>query len=55
MKDLDIKKMKEAIELKEKNREMSFSPNSSTSKDSFLRKKNRREIARLLTEMNKKK
>lgn len=58
----DLKKIAKAKEkdlfndiniLKEKNREMKFSANSSKSKDSFERRKNRKNIARMLTEINK--
>jgi ribosomal protein L29 len=57
MKDLKKKNEKDLLKdiniLKEKNREMKFSANSSKSKDSFERRKNRRNIARMLTEVNK--
>ncbi len=50
MKDKElIKKMEE---LKETNRKMKFSAGGSQSKDSFQRRKNRREIARILTVLN---
>jgi ribosomal protein L29 len=55
----DLKKVKEndllkdAKALQEKNREMKFSAGSSNSKDSFERRKNRKNIARMLTEINK--
>ena len=57
----DIKKakindlIKEVKNLKEKIRTMSFSVGSSTSKDSFLRRKTKKEIAKILTEINNRK
>lgn len=55
MKDLKKVKekdlLKEAQTLKEKNRKMKFSAAGSKSKDSFERRKNRRSIARMLTEL----
>lgn len=57
----DIKKakikdlLKEVKELKEKIRLMSFSAGSGTSKDSFLRRKTKKKIARILTEINNRK
>ncbi len=50
LKDKDLQK--EVANLKEKNRAMAFSPAGATSKDSFERRKNRRQIARILTELN---
>ena len=59
MKDLKKAKIKDLIKevqkLKEKIRTMSFSSGSSTSKDSFLRRKTKKEIARILTEINNRK
>ena len=56
MKDLKKAKtkdlIKEAKSLKEKIRTMSFAAGSGVSKDSFARRKTRREIARILTEVN---
>lgn len=51
VKDKDL--LKEATSLKEKNREIKFSVAASKSKDSFERRKNRKNIARILTELNK--
>ena len=57
MKDLKTKNkkdlLKEASLLKEKNREMKFLVAGSKTKDSFERRKNRKNIARMLTEINK--
>ena len=50
IKDKDLQK--EVTNLKEKNRVMTFSAAGSTSKDSFERRKNRKQIARILTELN---
>ena len=47
--------LKEMKALQEKNREMKFSAAASKSKDSFERRKNRKNIARMLTELNKRK
>jgi ribosomal protein L29 len=49
-KDKDL--LKEVNALKEKNRIMKSSASSSNSKDSFGRRKNRKNIARILTELN---
>jgi ribosomal protein L29 len=50
IKDKDLQK--EVENLKEKNRVMAFSASGATSKDSFGRRKNRKQIARILTELN---
>jgi ribosomal protein L29 len=56
MKDLKKAKekdlLKEVKNLKEKIRTMSFSAGSGVSKDSFARRKTRKEIAKILTELN---
>ncbi len=56
MKDLtkikDKELEKEALDLKEKIRIMAFSATGATSKDSFKRRKDRKQIARILTELN---
>lgn len=56
MKDLNKKKdadlIKEINELKEQNNKMKFSSGGSVSKDSFQKRKSRKNIARMLTEIN---
>lgn len=58
MKDLQKKNTKDLVKdlqaLKEKNREISFSAGGAVSKDSFEKRKNRKQIAKILTVLNKK-